>query len=128
MREQIRLIVGDAATAIVDGLITTLTDTLTRPVLRIEPSTITAVGHTFTGVLAGVALTKIPPVRNQANIQDSILEIGQGVVIASGQDDQGSAIFVGGLEINADTGELGGPPFEQAVNRIATKTAIARSF
>jgi hypothetical protein len=128
MREQIRLIVSDTAAAIVDGLITTLTDTLTRPVLRIEPSTITAVGHTFTGVLAGVALTKIPPVRNQANIQDSILEIGQGVVIASGQDDQGSAIFVGGLEINADTGELGGPPFEQAVNRIATKTAIARSF
>lgn len=128
MREQIRLIVNDASAAIVDGLITALNDTLTRPVFRIEPSTITAVGHTFTGVLAGVALTKIPPVRNQANIQDSILEIDQGLVIASGQDDQGSAIFVGGLEINADTGELGGPPFEQAVNRIATKTAISRSF
>ena len=128
MREQIRLLVNDTSDLIVDGLITALNTTLTNPTLRIEPSTITAIGHTFTGVLAGVALTKIPPVRNLANIQDSILEIGQGLVIASGQDDQGSAIFVGGMEINADTGELGGPPFEQAVNRIATKTAISRSF
>lgn len=128
MREQIRLLVNDTAAGIVDGLITALTTTLTTPVFRVEPSTITAIGHTFTGVLAGVALTKIPPVRNQANIQDSILEVGQGVVIASGQDDQGSAIFVGGMEINADTGELSGPPFDQAVNRIATKTAISRSF
>lgn len=128
MRDQIRSLVDNTAATIVDGLISALNATLTNPTVRVEPSTITAIGHTFTGVLAGVALTKIPPVRNQANIQDSILELGQGVVIASGQDDQGSAIFVGGMEINADTGELGGPPFEQAVNRIATKTAISRSF
>ena len=61
-------------------------------------------------------------------IEDSILEVNQGVVIASGQDDQGSALFIGGMKIDADTGELSGPPFEQAVNRIATRTAIARSF
>jgi hypothetical protein len=50
------------------------------------------------------------------------------VVIASGQDDQGSALFIGGMKIDADTGELTGPPFEQSVNRIATRAAIARSF
>jgi len=130
MRDQIQALAGVNANAdiIVGNLVTALTTSINTPTLRIEPSVITAIGHTFTGVLAGVALTKIPPVRNSATIQDSILELNNGNVIASGQDDQGNAIFVGGLEINADTGELGGPPFEQAVNRIATRTAIARSF
>jgi hypothetical protein len=107
-----------------DNLIATISD----PVTVKEPSVITAIGHTWTGIMAGVALTKIPPARNQATIQESILELNNGVVIASGQDDQGSALFIGGLEINADTGELSGPPFDQAVNRIATRAAIARSF
>ena len=120
--------VNSNAQNIVTTLLTALTTDIVTPLLRVEPSTITAIGHTFTGVGAGVALTKIPPVRNESSIQDSILEINNGTVIASGQDDQGNAIFVGGLEINADTGELGGPPFEQAVNRIATRTAISRSF
>jgi len=130
MKDQIQALSGVNANAdvIVANLVSTLNSTIVTPVLREEPSVITAIGHTFTGVLAGVALTKIPPVRNAATIQDSILEINNGVVIASGQDDQGNAIFVGGLEINADTGELGGPPFESAVNRIATRTAISRSF
>jgi hypothetical protein len=130
MRDQIQALAGVNANAdiIVGNLVTALTTSINTPTLRIEPSVITAIGHTFTGVMAGVALTKIPPVRNSATIQDSILELNNGNVIASGQDDQGNAIFVGGLEINADTGELGGPPFEQAVNRIATRTAIARSF
>ena len=130
MRDQIQALPGVNANAdiIVGNLVTALTTSINTPTLRIEPSVITAIGHTFTGVMAGVALTKIPPVRNSATIQDSILELNNGNVIASGQDDQGNAIFVGGLEINADTGELGGPPFEQAVNRIATRTAIARSF
>jgi len=130
MRDEIQTLPGVNANAdvIVANLVSALTSTLENPVLRIEPSVITAIGHTFTGVMAGVALTKIPPARNAASIQDSILQINNGVVIASGQDDQGNAIFVGGLEINADTGELGGPPFEQAVNRIATKTSISRSF
>ena len=130
MKDQIQALSGVNANAdvIVANLVSTLNSTIVTPVLREEPSVITAIGHTFTGVLAGVALTKVPPVRNAATIQDSILEINNGVVIASGQDDQGNAIFVGGLEINADTGELGGPPFESAVNRIATRTAISRSF
>ena len=130
MRDQINALAGvDAASqTIVTTLVAALTDTVTNTKKRVEPSTITAVGHTWTGILAGVALTKIPPVRNTATIFDSIVELSQGVVIASGQDDQGSALFIGGMEINADTGELSGPPFTQAVNRIATRTAIARSF
>lgn len=130
MRDQIQALSGVNANAdiIVGNLVTALTTSINTPTIRVEPSVITAIGHTFTGVLAGVALTKIPPVRNSATIQDSILEINNGTVIASGQDDQGNAIFVGGLEINAETGELSGPPFEQAVNRIATRTSISRSF
>jgi hypothetical protein len=130
MRDQIQALAAVNANAdvIVANLVTALTTSINTPSLRVEPSVITAIGHTFTGVMAGVALTKIPPVKNSARIQDSILEINSGTIIASGQDDQGNAVFVGGLEINADTGELSGPPFDQAVNRIATKTAISRSF
>jgi hypothetical protein len=130
MRDAINALAGvsSGSKTIVSALVTALNTTVNTPVFRKEPSTITAIGHTFTGVLAGVALTKIPPVKNNSSIQDSILELNQGIVIASGQDDQGNAIFVGGMRIDKDTGELSGPPFEQAVNRIATRTAISRSF
>lgn len=130
MRDQINALANVDSTAqnIVTKLVAALVSTISEPVKIAEPSTITAIGHTWTGIMAGVALTKIPPARNAATIPESILEQNQGVVIASGQDDQGSALFIGGMEINADTGELSGPPFEQAVNRIATRTAIARSF
>jgi hypothetical protein len=130
MRDEIIALPGVTSNAanIVTSLVTSLNNTITNPVTRIEPSTITAVGHTWSSIFSGVALTKIPPARNLAKIQDSILEIDQGLVIASGQDDQGSALFVGGMTIDSDTGELGGSPFTSAVNRIANKTAIARSF
>lgn len=113
---------------LIQSLMDNLRDTVDDPQFTREPSLITAIGHTWTGVMAGVALTKIPPARNQTTIEESILELEDGVVIASGQDDQGNAIFVGGLVINADTGELSGPPFDNSVNRIATRAAIARSF
>jgi hypothetical protein len=112
----------------VNDLIDNLNTTINTPTKTIQPSVITAIGHTWSSVMAGVALTKIPPATNEAKIQDSILELNQGLVIASGQDDQGSALFVGGMSIDADTGELSGPPFTSAVNRIATKTVISRSF
>jgi hypothetical protein len=130
MKDQINnlLLVSAPTQRIVTALVTSLTTTLQNTQLRLEPSIITAIGHTWSGIMAGVALTKIPPARNLTNITESVLELNRGVVIASGQDDQGSALFVGGLEINADTGELSGPPFDQAVNRIATRAAIARSF
>jgi hypothetical protein len=120
--------VNPTSKAAIDGLFAALRSTLTSPVFRKEPSRITAIGHTWSAVMAGVALTKVPPSLNQATIRDSILEEEDGVVIASGQDDQGNALFVGGLEITADTGELGGPPFDQAVRRVATRAAISRSF
>lgn len=120
--------IDSETSVIVHALIASLIDTITSPVKVSLPSTITAIGHTWTAIMAGVALTKIPPAQNFNSIQESILELDQGVVIASGQDDQGSALFIGGMEINADTGELSGPPFEQSVNRIATRTSIARSF
>jgi len=130
MRDQMKALagVGTAADTIIDNLVAALVNTLENTVTATEPSTITAIGHTWTGIMAGVALTKIPPARNFATIEESILELENGVVIASGQDDQGSALFIGGMKIDADTGELTGPPFEQSVNRIATRAAIARSF
>lgn len=130
MRDQIIALPGvnSNADVIVANLVSALNNTLTSPQTRTEPSTITAIGHTWSSIFSGVALTKIPPARNLAKIQDSILEIDQGLVIASGQDDQGSALFVGGMTIDSDTGELGGAPFTSAVNRIANKTVIARSF
>ena len=130
MRDAIKALpdVNSASDTIVDALVAALLDTLTDPVKVNEPSVITAIGHTWTAIMAGVALTKIPPAQNFTTIEESILELNNGVVIASGQDDQGSALFIGGMKIDADTGELSGPPFEQAVNRIATRAAIARSF
>jgi hypothetical protein len=130
IRDQVQALanVNSTSDTIVSGLISALNDTIRYPNTRSEPSTITAIGHTWTAIMAGVALTKIPPARNFATIEESILELNQGRVIASGQDDQGSALFIGGMKIDADTGELSGPPFEQAVNRIATRTSIARSF
>lgn len=130
MRDQMKALagVGTAADTIIDNLVAALINTLQNTVTATEPSTITAIGHTWTAIMAGVALTKIPPARNFTTIEESILELENGVVIASGQDDQGSALFIGGMKIDADTGELTGPPFEQSVNRIATRAAIARSF
>jgi hypothetical protein len=130
MRNAIKALagVGAAADTIVDALVAALIDTLQNTVTVDQPSVITAIGHTWTAIMAGVALTKIPPAQNFTTIEESILELENGVVIASGQDDQGSALFIGGMKIDADTGELSGPPFEQAVNRIATRAAIARSF
>ena len=119
--------VNAASDAIITALVVALDTTINTPTKRTQPSTITAIGHTWTGVLAGVALTKIPPAFNRTNIEASIIEQNDGLVIASGQDDQGSALFVGGMKIDADTGELSGPPFDQAVGRIATKSAIAFS-
>jgi len=120
--------VNATADSIVSALFAALINTIQNTITIAEPSTITAIGHTWSALMAGVALTKIPPARNATTIEESILELNNGQVIASGQDDQGSALFVGGMRIDADTGELSGPPFDQAVNRIATRAAIARSF
>jgi hypothetical protein len=129
MRDQINAlgIVG-AAQTMVTNMAAAVVSTITSPATRREPSKITAIGHTWTAVMAGVALARVPPANNAATIQDSIIEQNDGVVVASGQDDQGNAIFVGGLTINADTGELSGSPFDSAVRRVANRIAISRSF
>ena len=129
MRDQMIALPGVNAESqdIITALVVSLETTVLTPTRRTQPSTITAISHTWTGVLAGVALTKIPPAFNRSNLEASIIERNDGVVIASGQDDQGSALFVGGMKISADTGELSGPPFDSAVGRIATKSAIAFS-
>lgn len=120
----------DIVDALFNALISTITAAANSPTAKrtLEPSLITSIGHTWSSIFAGVAMTKVPPARNLGKILDSIIEEDQGMVIASGQDDQGSALFIGGMEIQADTGELSGPPFDRAVNRVATKAAIARSF
>jgi hypothetical protein len=128
IRDYVNALPGMSVNAI--AIVTALVDeslipTFTTPQYTVQPSTITAVGHTWSSTFAGVALTRIPPAFNRTNIQASIKEQDDGLVIASGQDDQGSALFVGGMTINADTGELSGPPFDSAVGRIATKSAIA---
>jgi hypothetical protein len=130
MKDQIKALpdVDNTADLAVTRLVDALIATILNPVKTPTPSVITAIGHTWTGIMAGVALTKIPPAFNLTSIEDSILELQNGRVIASGQDDQGSALFIGGMKIDADTGELSGPPFDTAVNRIATRAAIARSF
>jgi hypothetical protein len=114
--------------AVVTALVAALNTTLSTPTRRREPSKITAIGHTWTSVMAGVALTKIPPARNRARIKDSLRAVDRGVVVASGQDDECNARFVGGLEIDARSGELRGAPFERASRRIATRAVIAGSF
>jgi hypothetical protein len=119
---------GGVDSLVVDSLTDDLLiPTVNSPNFRTLPSIITAIGHQWSSVLAGVALTKIPPAFNRTTIEASILEQDDGRVIASGQDDQGNALFVGGMKISAETGELSGPPFESAVSRIATKSAIAFS-
>jgi hypothetical protein len=130
IRDQINALPGVSNTAetIVTSLFASLEDTIINTQYIIQPSIITAVGHIWTAVMSGVALTKIPPAFNLAKIQDSIQELFNGLLMASGQDYQGSALLFGGMTIDADTGELGGPPFESAVNRIATKTVISRSY
>lgn len=128
IRDEINSFVSPQTQTIITDLIEKLIETIDNPFKISEPSTITAIGHTWTAIMAGVALSQIPPARNSTTIQESIIERDQGLVIASGQDDQGSAMFIGGLEINADTGQLSGPPFDIAVNRIATRASISRSF
>jgi len=119
---------GAGADSDIHQMFTTLKNTINSPTLIKEPSTITAIGHTFNSTMAGVALTQIPPAANKTTIEESILELDGGVVIASGQDDEGTALFIGGMKIDADTGELSGPPFESAVRRIATRTALSTNF
>ena len=97
--------------------------TLQSPVTRVEPSRIEAIGHTWSANMIGVWQIKIPPAASRLPIRDSILEQNGGVVIATGQDSEGNAIFAGDVTIDARFG-MGGRGFIAPTKREATRAAI----
>ena len=78
--------------------------------------------------MSGIEFYRAPPARSGRRIQRSIVRKSGGQVIFSGQDDAGNAVFVGGLQIDARSGQLGGPPFDSAIRSRVTRAAISRSY
>jgi hypothetical protein len=99
-----------------------------EPVRRKLRSLITAIGHQWTAPMSGVEFYRVPPARAARRIQRSIRQLNGGRVRFSGQDDQGNAVFVGGLTIDARSGQLGGPPFDSALRGRLTRGVISRSY
>jgi hypothetical protein len=99
-----------------------------EPVRRRRRSLINAVGHQMTAQLTGTQFFRVPPQGTPRNMRRAIVRRNGGRINFSGNDDRGNALFVGGLEINARSGELGGPPFDLAVFNRSVETAIASSF
>lgn len=99
-----------------------------EPVRRRLRSLITAIAHQWTAPRAGVEFYRVPPARLARRIQRSIVQRNGGKVRFSGQDDGGNAVFVGGLRIDARSGQLGGPPFDSAIRSRLTRGIIARSY
>lgn len=98
------------------------------PVRRKLRSEITAINHQWTAPLAGVEFFRVPPSRAARRIQRSIVQRNGGRVRFSGQDDAGNAVFVGGLTIDARSGQLGGPPLDAAIRSRVTRAVISRSY
>lgn len=125
MRDRMIALPGMTAGAI--EMITNATDavvsTLQSPQKRLEPSRIEAIGHTWTANMIGVWAIKIPPAEARLPIRDSILEQSGGVVIATGQDSAGNALFAGDVTIDARFG-MGGRGFIAPTKREATRAAI----
>lgn len=99
-----------------------------EPVRRKLRSLITAINHQWTAPMAGVEFFRVPPARAARRIQRSIVQRNGGRVRFSGQDDAGNAVFVGGLTIDARSGQLGGPPFDSAIRGRITRAVISRSY
>jgi hypothetical protein len=97
--------------------------TLQSPVTRIEPSRIEAIGHTWSATMIGVWTIKIPPAESRLPIRDSILESNGAIVIATGQDSDGNALFAGDVTIDARFG-MGGRGFIAPTKREAIRAAI----
>jgi hypothetical protein len=125
MRDRVKALaaVDAAADALVDDATAKVVATLNNPILRFEPSRIEAIGHTWTANMIGVWAIKIPPAEARLPIRSSILETNGGVVIATGQDSAGNAIFAGDVEIDARFG-LGGRGFVAPARREAVRAAI----
>jgi len=99
-----------------------------EPVKRKLRSLITAINHQWTAPLSGVEFYRVPPARLARRIQRSIVQKSGGRVRFSGQDDSGNAVFVGGLQIDSRSGQLGGPPFDSAIRGRVTRAVISRSY
>jgi hypothetical protein len=133
MRDEMNAVVASPTTnAVITDYAACVNDALNSPVLVRQPSQIAALGHQWTQPLAGVNKNGLPESQRRGGVIDvvtpSIVEKDGGVVRASGQDDSGNAIFVGGMTLDARTGRLGGRPFTSAVNSIARRAALIRSF
>ena len=119
---------ADSQTAVTD-LVDTLKTAISSPTFRKERSLITAIGHQWTLPLAGVTRSAVPPVfggsGRASRIGRSVRSRKGGRVRYSGQDDEGNAVFVGGLEIDARTGQLAGRPFDTAVELRSIEAAIS---
>lgn len=135
------LTVGAAtmATALVTALKATMdnywfeigTGPAPTPVVRVRRkfrSLLTAINHQWTAPRAGVEFFRVPPARDARRIDRSIVQRNGGKVIFSGQDDSGNARFVGGLRIDARSGQLGGPPFDSAIRGRVTRAVLSRSY
>lgn len=107
----------------INAATTTVITTIQTPVKRTEPSRIEAIGHTWTATMIGVWAIKIPPAEARLPIRDSILEANGGIVIATGQDSAGNALFAGDVTIDARFG-MGGRGFIAPTKREATRAAI----
>jgi hypothetical protein len=132
MRDSINALgINSASQAMVTAAVAAINATLTAPAFTKEVSRITAIGHTWQSTMTGVALTKIPPAGQGRPILDSILEEDEGIVIATGQDDQGASLLArnanGTLEVDAQLG-LTGNLFINAVNQLAQEAALLGSF
>lgn len=125
MRDRVNALagVGAAADAMVTDATAKLNATLGTPIRRRDPSRIEAIGHTWTENMAGVWNIKQPGFSRRLPIRAGILEANGGVVLATGQDSDGAAIFAGDVEIDPRFG-LGGRGFIAPVRRQALRAAI----
>lgn len=121
--EVVRLNINLDARQIVNAATSNVISTIDSPIRRIEPSRIEAIGHTWTATMIGVWAIKIPPAEARLPIRDSIIESNTGVVIATGQDSAGNALFAGDVTIDARFG-MGGRGFIAPTKREATRAAI----
>lgn len=131
------------AAAMAQALVTRLKDTLNNHwyevgqgpapstierVRRTLKSLITAINHQWTDPMGGVEFLRVPPARGAQQIQRSIMRKNGGLIDCSGQDDRGNAVFVGGLTIDARSGQLGGSPFDSALRSRLTRAVISRNY
>ena len=124
MRDEIiNLPINNDVKLAINAATSNVISTIQTPIKRTEPSRIEAIGHTWTATMIGVWAIKIPPAEARLGIRDSIIEANGGVVIATGQDSAGNALFAGDVTIDARFG-MGGRGFIAPTKREATRAAI----